>query len=598
MCGIAGILTSNPSDPDGLRQTIESMTAALVRRGPDGDGFHLATTESCAIALGHRRLAVIDVVGGAQPLYSTDRNVAGIVNGEIYNFADLRQELIERGHRFATQSDSEVVLHGYVEWGEAVLERLEGMFAFALWDASAQKLLLARDRMGEKPLYYAQLAGDLIFASELKALLCHPALGLDIDPRALAEYLIYEYVPAPRAIIRGVNKLPPGQFLVARPGDRAHLGPQSSMRTYWDIPVSQQPARLRDLDSAAGQLRQALERSVESRLVADVPLGVFLSGGLDSSLISALACRARSGIESFSLGFEEPSYDESRYARQVAEFLGTRHREFIARPADALALIDDLGQLLDEPLGDASIVPTHLLSRFTRQHVTVALSGDGGDELFDGYPTFQADFAVGRLLDRTPRSVGRFLRSASSWLAARLPVSSKNFSLDFKLKQLARGIDQRGLRRHQAWLASFLPDELTDILSRDVLTELNDIDPYAAIDRRLARHPTGDPADLRLYFYCRGYLGDGVLTKVDRASMHASLEVRAPLLDTAVIELACRVDPSLRSRGLQTKRVLKRAARGALARQHHRSRQARLRHAARRLVARPTCRANERNPVA
>lgn len=564
MCGIAGILTSNPSDPAQLRDAIERMTAALIRRGPDGDGFHIATAENCAIALGHRRLAVIDVAGGAQPLYSADGQVAGIVNGEIYNFAHLRRELIQRGHRFATQSDSEVIVHGYLEWGEAVLERLEGMFALALWDRSARQLLLARDRMGEKPLYYAQLAGELIFASELKALLCHPAIDLDIEPRALAEYLIYEYVPAPGSIIRGVKKLAPGQFLVAKPGTGVQIKPQVHTQTYWDIPLAGQTSRLCDLDSAASLLRGALERSVESRLVADVPLGVFLSGGLDSSLIAVLACRARSGIESFSLGFEEPSYDESRHARRVARFLGTRHRELIARPSDALAVIDNLGQLLDEPLGDASIVPTHLLARFTREHVTVALSGDGGDELFDGYPTYQADFAVGHFLDRVPRPARRFLAAMTRGLAARIPVSSKNFSLDFKLKQLARGMDQRGLRRHQAWLASFLPHELTEILSRELLAELGDIDPYALIDHRLEHHAASKLADQRMYFYCKGYLGDGVLTKVDRASMHASLEVRAPLLDTGVIELACRVAPSLRSRGLQTKRVLKRAARGLL----------------------------------
>ena len=537
------------------------MTAALVRRGPDGEGFHIASARAGTIALGHRRLAVIDVAGGAQPLFSARNNIAGIVNGEVYNFVELRQDLEQRGHRFTTRSDSEVIVHGYAEWGTDVLDRLEGQFAIALWDARDSSLLLARDRMGEKPLYYAERDGALIFASELKALLRHPDIALEIDLRALAEYLVYEYVPAPHAILRGVHKLPPGCFLLAKPG-------RIRLDTYWDLPLGRaHSGRLHNIDTAASELRLALERSVEQRLVADVPLGVFLSGGLDSSLIAALARRVHNGeVETFSLGFVEPSYDESPHAREVARFLGTEHREYIARASDALDLIDNLGELLDEPLGDASIIPTHLLARFTRQHVTVALSGDGGDELFDGYPTIQADFLLGWLVDRAHRRVRRAMQQTLTAVATRLPVSTKNFSLDFKLKQLARGIDERGPYRHQAWLASLLPREIPQMLTPDVAAELAGTDLYETISDRLARlaamSPDGSAADQRMYFYCKGYLGDGVLTKVDRASMHIALEVRAPLLDTAVISLACRVAPSLRSRGLTTKRVLKQAARG------------------------------------
>ena len=534
------------------------MTAALVRRGPDGEGFHIEIGEVAAIALGHRRLAVIDVAGGAQPLYAADGRVAGVVNGEVYNFVELRQILEQRGHRFATRSDSEVVVHGYAEWGEQMLERLEGQFTLAVWDTRVHRLLLARDRMGEKPLYYAERRGALIFASELKALLCHPDIALDIDPRALAEYLVYEYVPAPRAMVRGVCKLGPGRFVVATPGEAPRV------QSYWDLPFVPGD-RLRDMNSAARTLRAAIKRSVTARLVADVPLGVFLSGGLDSSLMAALAVRARDGdVDTFSMGFAEPSYDESPHARRVANFLSTKHHEYTARPQEALALIEVLGELLDEPLGDASIVPTHLLARFTRGHVTVALSGDGGDELFDGYPTSQAEFLVGRVVDHLPRPVARMLRAAVDGTAAKLPVSTANFSLDFKLKQLARGMDQRGPRRHQAWLASFLPAEVPGILTRDVAAELYGADLYEIIDTRLGHCASLNAADQRMHFYCKGYLGDCVLAKVDRASMHVSLEVRAPLLDTRVIELACRAAPALRSRGLATKRVLKRAARGLL----------------------------------
>lgn len=564
----------------------------------------MASNDRCSVALGHRRLAVIDVEGGAQPLHcpagggDEATGVVGVVNGEIYNFRALRRELEQHGHRFATRSDSEVVVHGYAQWGDAVLERLEGMFALAIWDARASRLLLARDRMGEKPLYHARRGDSVIFASELRALLRHRDIAPRVDHRALAEYLVYEYVPAPRTILAGVRKLAPGERLIVELGTGRASGADTviepavepAVEPYWDLPLGQTD-RLHDLAGAAGMLRGAVERSVAERLVSDVPLGVFLSGGLDSSLIAALACRARRGIASFSLGFTEPSYDESRHARRVARFLGTEHHEYIARPEDALALAGDLGQLLDEPIGDASIVPTHLLARFAREHVTVTLSGDGGDELFDGYPTVQADavlgWAVDRLLDRgagrdTGRLAGRVsrgllrgLRRASAGLISRLPVSTANFSLDFKLAQLARGIDQPGIRRHQSWLGSFRPDEVSAMLSPTLRDELADVDLFAILDHRAARYRAAvrsgpgagseareDPRDLRMYFYCKGYLGDGVLTKVDRASMHASLEVRAPLLDRQVIALACRVAPALRSRRLTTKRVLQQAARG------------------------------------
>jgi len=532
------------------------MTAALVKRGPDGEGYY----EKGPIALGHRRLSIIDLKTGDQPLFAEGGAVAGVINGEIYNFRRLREQLRVRGHTFATASDSEVVVAGYAEWGVDMLDHIEGQFALAVWDARDQTLLLARDRMGEKPLYWSRLdSGDLVFASALRALLRHPQVARQIDPRALARYLVYEYVPAPMSMVRGVHKLEPGWCLLAHPGAEPKLQP------YWDLPVSDVHVggRRTELAVTARELRAALERSVRDRLVSDVPLGIFLSGGLDSSLVAALAARERErDIDTFSVSFADPSYDEGPYAKQVATHIGSHHHERRVEPSDLLGLIPHLGELLDEPLGDGSLIPTHLLSRFAREHVTVALGGDGGDELFGGYPTFQAERATGRLLGMMGRRCRGLARRVGDQFAARLPVSTANFSFDFKLKQFLRGVDQpAAAHRHQAWLASLLPGEVPGVLAPALHAAATE-DLLDIVDNRLARCSASNRWDRLMYFYCKGYLGDDVLAKVDRASMEVSLEVRAPLLDRDIIRLACQATPSLRVRGWQTKRLLKAAARG------------------------------------
>jgi asparagine synthase (glutamine-hydrolysing) len=539
------------------------MTGALAARGPDGEGVHLAPP----IGLGHRRLAIIDVEGGQQPLFSEDRQIVCVVNGEIYNYVALRDELIQGGHRFQTRSDSEVIVHGYEEWGIDVLERLEGMFALAVWDAAKQRLLLARDRMGEKPLYYAWVDGQgLAFASELKALRHAPGVDGRIDPASLARYLVYEYVPAPRTILRGARKLEPGTFLVATPGTAPTVG------RYWDLPLAahsrhepapRAPPAPIDADEAARELLFELRRSVKERLVSDVPLGVFLSGGLDSSTVAALAAEVRGpNLDTFSIGFEDASFDESSEARRVAEAIGSRHHEDRLSPRALLELLPSIGRLLDEPLGDSSIVPTHLLARFVRGHVTVALGGDGGDELFSGYPTFLAERAARVLFDPSPL-VAAATTGLGRGLAALLPVSHRYFSFDFKLKQFLKGQGLRGAKRHQAWLGSLLPAEALATLSPDVAREVAG-DLFDVIDDRLASLKDSDPWDQLLAFYAKGYLGDQVLTKVDRATMAVGLEARAPLLDTRIVALACRIPPSLRLRGLEAKHLLKRAMRGLL----------------------------------
>jgi asparagine synthase (glutamine-hydrolysing) len=527
------------------------MTRALTPRGPDGEGFHIAAPAF----LGHRRLAIIDVAGGRQPLYSEDGRVALIVNGEIYNFVPLRAELERAGHRFVTRSDSEVIVHGYEEWGDGVLGRLEGMFALAVWDAGRRRLLLARDRLGEKPLYYAEAGGGFAFASELKSLRHAPALDTRLDPASLARYLVYEFVPAPATILRGARKLEPGMQLVLEEGR------PPAVSSYWELPMVE--ARSDDPREAASQLLAELSRSVRERLVSDVPLGVFLSGGLDSSTVAALAAREREGqLDTFSIGFDDPSFDESGPARRVAAALGTRHHEERLSAGQVLDLLPAVGRLLDEPLGDGSIVPTHLLARFARGHVTVALSGDGGDELFAGYPTFQAE-KLAALLERLPRGARRAARALGQAALARLPVAHTYFSLDFKLRRFLRGVELTGPTRHQAWLESFGPDEAVAALHPDLARESGG-DLYDVIDRRLARCESDDRWDRLLFFYAKGYLGDGVLMKVDRATMAVGLEARAPLLDSQVVLRACSFAPSLRIRGFQTKHILRRAARGLL----------------------------------
>jgi asparagine synthase (glutamine-hydrolysing) len=524
------------------------MTRALAARGPDGEGFHV----DGPVGLGHRRLAIIDVEGGKQPLFSEDGRVAVIVNGEIYNFPALRAELVRAGHRFATRSDSEVLVHGYEEWGEDVLARIEGMFAFVIWDGRARKILLARDRMGEKPLFWAELpGGGVAFASELKALKHAPGVARAIDPESLAQYLAFEYVPAPRSIIRGVHKLAPGTALRATPG----RAPETF--TYWDLTFPE-GERLRDVPAAAAALRDELRASVRARLVSDVPLGVFLSGGIDSSTVAAFAAEARGGdIDTFSIAFEDPRFDESAAARMVAKHIGSRHHEERLSPATALDLMPAIGKILDEPTGDASIVPTHLLARFARRHVTVALGGDGGDELFAGYPTFQAE-RVAQLIDLAPRAVRAAAFSAGETLAAALPTTFGYMPLDFKIRRFLRGARETGARRHQAWIGALAEIDITRVLGRDANGWAD------VLDRRLAACRSVDPWDRLMYFYAKGFLADQVLQKVDRATMAVGLEGRAPLLATRVVTLATRLAPSLRLRGLTTKYLLKRAMRGML----------------------------------
>ncbi|HYL08604.1 MAG TPA: asparagine synthase (glutamine-hydrolyzing), partial [Candidatus Udaeobacter sp.] len=471
MCGICGV--AGGDGPRG-RDLVSRMCAAMVHRGPDDEGsVHLD-----GVTLGVRRLSIIDVAGGHQPIHNEDSTVWVVQNGEIFNFRELRDQLTAAGHVFATQSDTEVLVHGYEHWGDEMVERLNGQFAFAVLDRSRGSLLLARDRIGIKPLHYAIDGDRLVFASELKALLRDPSLRQGIDPVALDEYLAYEFVPSPRSIVRGVSKLRPGHTLTWSLHDRS-----TRVRRYWapELNVDGE-AGSRSLDEECDRLRTLLRESVRKELVSDVPLGVFLSGGIDSSAVTAMMKQLGGEVKSFSVGFAERSFDEAPYARLVAEHLGTEHHELTLEPSMLLGLIPRLPALLDEPLGDASIIPTYLLSAFTRQHVKVALGGDGGDELFAGYPTLQAH----RLASYYLRAPSALRRGVVEPAVRRLPVSRDNLSFDFRAKRFVGGAAHPVAERHQRWMGSFALEERRALLAPEVQAHLVEgnglVDEYAALD--------------------------------------------------------------------------------------------------------------------
>ncbi len=549
MCGICGVAGGS----SGERELVQRMCSALAHRGPDDEG----SVHFDGVTLGMRRLSIIDVEGGHQPIHNDDSKVWVIQNGEIYNHRELREQLVAAGHSFYTRSDTEVLVHGYEQWGDGLVERLNGMFAFAVLDRARGVLLLARDRMGIKPLHYAIDGRRLVFASELKALLCDPVLRRGIDPVALDQYLAFEFVPSPGCIVKGISKLPPAHTLTWSVAEGTHR-----LRRYWapDLAAGEGEVRPRSLDQHCEELLAVLRESVRKELISDVPLGVFLSGGIDSSAVTAMMSQLGSDVKTFSVGFADRSFDEAPYARLVADHLGTEHRELTLEPEMLLGLIPKLPTLLDEPLGDASIIPTHLLSEFTRRHVKVALGGDGGDELFAGYPTMQAHRLAGYY-----RRVPRLLREGLvEPVVRRLPVSRDNLSFDFRAKRFVGGALYPVAERHQRWMGSFAAGERVAVLSpevRDDLARSGRADPAAAV---LDGAGLRDPLNQVLLMDMRMYLENDILVKLDRASMMASLEGRVPLLNNDFVEYATRLPLNLKLRGMRSKFLLKRALRGLL----------------------------------
>jgi asparagine synthase (glutamine-hydrolysing) len=498
-------------------------------------------------ALGMRRLAIIDLVTGEQPTYNEDKSVAVILNGEIYNYREVRQALEKRGHSFRSQSDTEVLPHLYEEYADDMVQHLNGMFAFALWDSKRRRLLLARDRFGEKPLYWGVFDHTLLFASEPKVLLAHPAVKSSLNLQALRQYLSFDYVPAPLTIYQGINKLPAAHTLTLEDG-------KIETRSYWSLShKTKQPVPTES--EAAEHLRELLADSVRMRLVSDVPLGVLLSGGVDSSTVAALAVRASSeAVKTISISFAEASFDESSYARAVAKFLGTDHHEERLSANLAANLVGEIGSWMDEPFSDPSLVPTYLLSRFTRKHVTVALGGDGGDELFAGYPMYR-----GHRWAENYAKVPQVVRSGIiEPLVRMLPVKTRNLSFDYKATRFVTGSKYDRVARHHIWFGSFNPAEQEMLLTAEVLN-ITDGDIYRDARRMLDECDSTDVVEQMQSLDTRLYLAEDILTKVDRASMAVSLEVRAPFLDPRVAEFAASLPTNYKLRGRKTKYILKRA---------------------------------------
>lgn len=542
MCGIAGFLGV------GGRADLERMTAALAHRGPDASGFFSDPAEG--LHLGHRRLSIVDLSGGAQPMALPDGSLQVTFNGEIYNHRELRAELQALGCVFQSDhSDTEVLLHAYREWGEGMVRRLNGMWAFALWDARRRRIFLSRDRFGKKPLYWFCRSGAFAFASELTALMEHGAAPRSVSVRAMQKFFAYALIPAPHSAIDGIWKLPAGHNLVFEAGSSA---PRVSRHWRFEIEPDDALAR-RSEASLAEELRDILGRAVARRLVADVPVGVFLSGGIDSTAIAALAAaRAGAGnLRTFSIGFTEASFDESPFARRAAAFLGTRHESEILDLDKACEFLPRIFAALDEPQGDNSLLPTWLLSGFTRRHVTVALGGDGGDELFAGYDTFRG-LAKAELYGRlVPKPVHRGIRA----LVNRLPVSHANLSTDFKLKRGMRGASYPPKLWNPVWLGALEPADIgrffgEKLSAEDVFSEA--IEVWDSCRQKSL-------IDRTLQFYTEIYLQDGILAKVDRASMLHGLEARSPFLDLEVADFARRLPHDFKLRNGVTKFLLKKA---------------------------------------
>lgn len=540
MCGIVGVASF---DPDGAPQVdpalIHRMCQTIIHRGPDDEGLFVKG----GVGLGMRRLSIIDVAGGHQPVFNEDRTVAVVYNGEIYNFPELRPELESRGHCFSTHTDTEVIVHLYEDFGAECVHKLRGMFAFALYDQKRNSLLLARDRLGIKPLHYAMVDGTLLFGSEIKAILAARPQLAEVDRQSLLQYLYFGYIPDPATAFAAIRKLPPGHLLTFERGE-------AKIRQYWDLPASgtHQPA---SEEECLNELERRLAEAVRIRLIADVPLGAMLSGGTDSSTVVALMARASSApVKTFSIGFKHADFDEARYAKLVAERFGTDHHELILEP-DVVSTVESLARSLEEPFGDSSMLPTYYVSRLAREHVTVALSGDGGDELFAGYDRYRTHYQR-RIFEHVPDWARRLYRES---LYPRLPrgMYGRKFSYNVSLPWRERYVDG----------VSFLPsfERDTPLLSEDFRAALRGFpDPRNILRGYFDRSPDGDPISEMLYVDTKTYLPGDILTKVDRMSMATSLEVRVPILDHPFVEWVTGLSSKWKMPGGRQKYIFRKLA--------------------------------------
>ncbi|MCD4721405.1 MAG: asparagine synthase (glutamine-hydrolyzing) [Desulfobacula sp.] len=542
MCGVAGFIGQ------GSRTDIKRMTDALQHRGPDADGFF--HDQGNGLFFGHRRLSIIDIQDGMQPMSTTDNNLAIIFNGEIYNHAELRNELEQKGHKFiSNHSDTEVLLHGYREWGEKLPGKLNGMWVFALYDRQKKLVFISRDRFGKKPLFYSIQNNTFVFSSELSSLVLHPSIKTSISEKSLKKYFAYGYIPSPGSIYKNISKLPGGHNLIYSISSN-----RLEIKKYWEFvlePFEKIPSNPEE--EWGEELRSLISKAVKRRLVSDVPLGIFLSGGIDSSCVAAFAASFMEpgALKTFSISFDEKSFDESKYASMAAAFINTDHYNEKLSLEKSKSLLSKIISKLDEPMGDSSLLPTYLLSRTTRKHVTVALGGDGADELFAGYDPFRALQLANLYSKLVPRPIHKGIQS----IIGMLPVSHKNMSLDFKLKRTLRGLSFPPKLWSPVWLGPLSPVEIKELFNEPVDIE----DLYSEAIELWDTCKTRNLTDQTLQFYTRFYLQDDILVKVDRASMMNSLEVRAPFLDIELVDFVRRIPSQYKYRNGQTKYILKKA---------------------------------------
>jgi asparagine synthase (glutamine-hydrolysing) len=526
------------------------MRESLYHRGPDDSGEYIRPLDEKGpfLFFGHRRLSIIDLSRGHQPLPNEDETVWVIFNGEIYNFRELKGQLEVLGHQFKTNSDTEVIVHAYEEYQEECFQYLNGMFAIGIWDEKGNRLILARDRLGKKPLYYSSINGTFLFASELKAMMLYPSFPRKVDPFSLMKYLFFEFIPCPHTIFKDAKKIPAASYLT---WDKKGM----EIRQYWSPFAHQIGEKDLSEDEAELRIKELLKKSVKRRLISDVPLGIFLSGGIDSSAITAFAQKEVPGkVKTFSIGFDDPSFDESKYGWLASKYIGTEHHEQIMTPFDLLNIVPHLPDILDEPMADASILPTYLLSKFTRRYVTVALGGDGGDELFAGYPTYLAHkFAM--QYDRYLKA----LHPAINFLGNLLPVSDDNISFDFKVKKFLSGIGYPDGIRNSVWLGSFSFPGLDKALSPELVPQFDKVKLFEEITSYEKGFPLKDRISLLQFLDLKLYFQESILAKVDRASMACSLEVRAPFLDHELVEFVMNLPSRWKLRGFTSKYILKKA---------------------------------------
>jgi asparagine synthase (glutamine-hydrolysing) len=544
MCGITGKI-----DFEGAvdRDTLVRMCQVMEHRGPDARGIHL----SDGVGIGAQRLAIIDVAHGDQPVYNEDRSVVAALNGEIYNFPELRERLLAQGHAFRSHVDTEVLVHLYEEHGDDMVDRLHGMFAFAVWDERRRRLLLARDRVGKKPLFWARRGSRVWFASELRSLLQDPELDRTVDPRAIDAYLALQYVPHPLSIFEGIRKLPPATSLAVDAGGERE-------RRYWSLDYSRPRSGL-GFDEAKEELRDQLRRATRRRLMSEVPLGAFLSGGVDSSaVVATMAGQMSEPVKTFSIGFPDRDFDEHGYARTIAERFSTDHHEFVVEP-DALSIMPKLARHYGEPYGDASAIPSFYLAELTKAHVTVALNGDGADESFGGYTRYRANRLLGRVGWESPA-----LQRAGAALSRALGGGSRENSGRGRAARVLATIGMAPADRYARWMSVFPPEPRARLLDPEFSATLRGFDPAGAIRSAWNGASGGDSLNAMLGADVATYLPDDLLVKMDIATMAYSVEARSPFLDHELMEFAAGLPADFKLDGSSQKRVLKEAFRGIL----------------------------------